>query len=177
MAENKSEIAASAAAGTSVEREVYRRLPPDSPIHKLIGQIADDWSQVERLLDLIIWRLAGLSDPTGACLTSQITGSQARLNVIDALCRMRPLGGGVLNEIEETKKCLRGIQTKRNRVLHDAWYVDEDDKIHQFRASAVGEWATGFFEVDAAYLKKAILQIGRRIERVNQLRNAITASL
>jgi hypothetical protein len=163
--------------GTS-EPSIHSPLPHDSPIHNLVGRIAANWSQVEHLLDLIIWQLARLDDPTGACLTGQIIGSFGRIYAIKALCIHRGLSVSVLDQVGILGKNLKGIQDRRNRILHDPWYFEiATQQTEQYKSMARDEFLSGFYKVDEAYLQKTLASIGRRIDMVGALRNAINAEL
>jgi hypothetical protein len=53
----------------SFSATVYRRLPPDHPVHNLVGRVAAGWALVEHMQDAIIWSLMKTDDKTGACVT------------------------------------------------------------------------------------------------------------
>jgi hypothetical protein len=162
----------------TVEVSILSPLPHDSPIHNLVGRVAADWSQVEHLLDVIIWQLARLDDTTGACLTGQIMGSSGRIWAIMALCTHRGMSKSVLDQVRTLGKELKGIQDRRNRILHDSWYFEVDtQQTVQYKSMARDDFLSGFHKVDEAYLKKTLGCIERRIAMVGALRNAINAAL
>jgi hypothetical protein len=157
---------------------VFRRLPPDHPVHNLVGRVANEWAFVEHLLDEIIWHLAGLDAPTGACLTAQIVGSWSRMLTITALCTHRGVGQPVLNQISDVARQLHGVQARRNRILHDPWYLEDgSQQTQQYKAMPKDELVIGFQEVTEDYLNETIQKIGRRIEMIMKMRQAITAAL
>ena len=101
---------------------VFRRLPPDHPVHNLVGRVANEWAFVEHLLDEIIWHLDGLDAPTGACLTAQIVGSWSRMLTITALCTHRGVGQPVLNQISDVARQLHGPKSHPSRsVVFGGW--------------------------------------------------------
>src|SRR5258708_6154338 len=121
--------------GGNVTMTVRRPLPPDHPMHALVGQVAAKWSQVEHFLDRAIWLLAKIDDKTGACLTGQIIGSFGRLTAIYALCVHRGLDPKIIDQLRKLSKNMKGSQDRRNRILHDAWYVtDGTDETTQFKS-------------------------------------------
>lgn len=147
----------------------HNRLPPDHPMQALVGRVANDWSHVEHILDVIIWRLAKLDDHTGACLTGQMLGSFARLIAIYALAVRRNLSQEILDDITElTKKC-KDPQVRRNRILHDAWYLEGGANVEQFKAMAKDEYLFGFHPIDDGYLTKTLEKIDRRHKQASDL--------
>jgi hypothetical protein len=157
--------------------EMHKRLPPDHPIHALVGRVAADWAMVEHLLDITIWHLTGLSESMGACLTGQIMGSYGRMATIHSLCLHRNLDEKILKRISEITRSLKGSQDRRNGILHDAWYFEHTEKrTEQFKSMARDEWLFGFHAVDEAFLHETLDKIARRIVDVTALREMIYAA-
>jgi hypothetical protein len=178
MVIKKLKAAASAfvSTGVTIEMTVHRRLPADHPIHALVGRVASEWAHVEHLLDLIIWQLAKVEEPIGACLTGQMLGSFARITAIQALCINRKLGPEIIKKVQELSKKMKGSQDRRNRILHDAWYVGDTTGLEQYRSMARDEFESGFKPIDEDYLKQTLEKISRRVADIHDLRNAITAA-
>jgi hypothetical protein len=167
-----------AVSGVSASMKVHRRPPPHHPIHNLVGRVAADWSLVEHTLDLIIWQLARLDDETGACLTAQISGVYGRIPTIVSLSLRRGLGDSILKQIKDLYGPLQFCQNHRNRIVHDPWYLDDATQLtEQFKSMAKEERLFGFHEVTEVYVNDILEKIGRRIEEIGDLRNAITACL
>jgi hypothetical protein len=178
MTEMKAESGKFAITGGTVAFALHQRLPPEHPIHSLIGQIASDWAAVEHLLDLIIWQLAKLDEETGACITAQVMGSFPRMLTIIALCERRGLDASILNQARDLVGKMKGPQDRRNRILHDAWFVEANSgQTEQFKSMAKEELLYGFHPVDEAYVRETLAKIGRRIEMAGKLRNAIMDAL
>jgi hypothetical protein len=153
----KAEAGAYAISGGKTTLTVHVPLPPDHPMHALVGQVAAKWSQVEHFLDIAIWRLAKLDDKTGACLTGQIIGSYGRLTAIYALCVHRNLDPKIIKQLVELSKNMKGSQDRRNRILHDAWYVTgSDNQTQQFKSMAKDEFLFGFHPVDEDFITKTL---------------------
>jgi hypothetical protein len=156
---------------------VHRRLPKDSPVYPLIGQVASDWALLEHILDLVIWHLVRLDDPTGACVTAQIMGAAPRLFTIEALCKQRKLSKEVLDQVTALRESLYDVQERRNRILHDPWYYGEpSQKSEQYKSMARKEHLSGFYEVDTQFLEETLAKIDRRLQAVGELRDAIIAA-
>lgn len=112
--------------------------PDDHPIYHFIGRVAAEWSRLEHALDRIIWALADTLSPKGACITSQLIGATPRYKVILAQLHLRKTDP----EFEKFVGCVKTLITKsygpqddRNRIIHDAWYLDADQNVPgQFRS-------------------------------------------
>jgi hypothetical protein len=170
----KAEGGASKLAGGDATMIIHTPLPPDHPMHSLVGQVASRWALVENFLDRTIWQLAKLDQPTGACLTAQITGSHARLVAIYALCLHQKKSDKILKQIRELQFKFKGAQDRRNRVLHDAWYVEDSGQLtEQFKSMARDEYLIGFHPVDEDFIKETLAKMQRRLEEVGALMNAV----
>jgi hypothetical protein len=156
--------------GGAVEMKIHVPLPADHPMHNLVGRVASEWSHVEHFLDVIIWHLAQLDEATGACLTSQIMGSFGRITAIYALCINQKKDEKVLKQVQELRQKMRGVQDRRNRILHDAWYVeDASQQTEQFKSMAKDESLIGFHPVDEAFIKETLDKMARRLKEAGEL--------
>lgn len=173
----KLEGASLSISGMKATVTLHRPLPPDHPMHTLVGRVAAEWSQVEHFLDIAIWRLAKVDDATGACMTGQILGSFPKMIAIKALCIHRKLNKEIFAQLKELSIKMKGSQDRRNRILHDAWYVMESDgsesETQQFKSMARDEWLFGFHEVDETYVNETLEKIGRRFTEAGNLAGAI----
>jgi hypothetical protein len=143
-------------------------------MHALVGQVAAKWFQVEHFLDRAIWRLAKLDDKTGACLTGQIIGSFGRLTAIYALCVHCGLDQKIIDHLGKLSKKMKGSQDRRNRILHDAWYVtDGTDETMQFKSMARDEFLFGFHPVDEDFIKETLEKMERRLTETGEFLSAI----
>lgn len=171
----KAEGGASSMTGMKATMTVHMPLPPDHPMHSLVGQIASKWALVENFLDRTIWQLAKLDEATGACLTAQITGSHARLIAIYALCLHQKKSDKILKQIRELQFKFKGVQDRRNRILHDAWYVEDSAQLtEQFKSMARDEYLIGFHPVDEDFIKETLAKMQRRLEEVGALMLAVS---
>ena len=167
--------------GMNASMTLHKPLPPDHPMHALVGRVAAEWSQVEHFLDIAIWRLAKVDDVTGACMTGQIIGSFAKMMAIKALCIHRKLDDKSFAQLKDLSIKMKGSQDRRNRILHDAWYVMETDgaepETQQFKSMARDEWLFGFHEVDEKYVNETLEKIGRRFAEAGNLAGAVTDAM
>jgi hypothetical protein len=155
----------------------FTTLPTNHPIHSLVGQVAAKWSEVEHVLDHAIWRLAKIDDNTGACLTAQILGSGNRITAILALCHHRKIDPTLIKKLRSLSGKILVSQNLRNRILHDAWYIEEpNEEPRQFKSMAKGEFLFGFHPVDEAFLNKVLAEMQKRLDEINKFLTAICAA-
>ena len=120
-------------------RILHKRPPKNHPIFHLIGHVAAEWAYLERCLDnAIAWITLADSDDL-ACLTAQMMGATPRYNAIIALLthlkndpKLRDDRPQIDKHIRKVNSLLQRtfeIQEKRNRIVHDTWYVDSRRKI------------------------------------------------
>lgn len=127
--------------------------------------------------DAIIWGLMKTDDKTGACVTAQIIGSRPRILTILALCRQFALPKAVIDLATEVGNKLNQTQKRRNRILHDPWYIDDEvSTTHQFRAMPPEDYSFGLVPSDGDYLKETLDKIDRRLDELSRLSQAINAT-
>jgi hypothetical protein len=103
----------------------FQYMRPFTEAHLLaIGRVASNWSQLEQTLAQALWRLAGVDNKTGTCLTAQIPNSARMLDALLALAKLRAASKKALKNIEKFVRKTYGIQEQRNRVVHDVWTFD-----------------------------------------------------
>jgi hypothetical protein len=89
-----------------------------------MGRVASRWSRLEQTLAMALWRLAGVDNKTGTCLTAQIPNSARMLDALLALANLRGAGEKPLKDIKKFAEKTLGLQEQRNRVVHDVWTFD-----------------------------------------------------
>ena len=152
----------------------YITPPVDHGIYQLIGRVAAEWSRLEHALDRIIWTLAGTLYPDGACITSQLLGATARYKVIYAQLSLRATQDsqfrGYLPRIRTLMEKSYEPQEKRNRIIHDAWYLDAEEKAPgQFRSWPHKNPEFGVRAVDLDDIEQTISDATRLAESAEAL--------
>lgn len=89
-----------------------------------IGRVASNWSRFEQTLAMALWRLAGLDNRTGTCLTAQIPNSARMLDALIALARLRQTSDAAVKKLNKFTERTLGLQEQRNRIVHDMWTFD-----------------------------------------------------
>ena len=86
----------------------------------LIGVIASGWSHLEQGIDDALWRLAGVHEDFGACLTAQFLSISNRIMALEALLRLRGVSGSFIEEsVSPFAKRCSALAKRRNRAIHD----------------------------------------------------------
>ncbi len=98
------------------------------PYYLEVGRIVACWAMLEWNMDRIIWDLAGVEQPLGACITAQLSGPTPRLRVIKALVALLEAPPELLTKINKFGSELQVPQEARNRAVHDAWFVGYKSK-------------------------------------------------
>jgi hypothetical protein len=164
----------------------HERPPEDHLIYPLVGRVASEWAHLERLLDLIIADLGPLPSPRMACITAQLMGIWPRINSILALLAQRSVLEPKLQDYIKRFRALgndsRDASERRNRIIHDPWYVDKetaetaqqksmpkDDKNYRLQY--------GIKQVDRKEIDELLGEIKKITDTVSQLKSEILESL
>lgn len=156
-------------------------LPPKHAFYEIIGRVASEGAQLEHLLDEIIWENSGTDKETAACITSQLMGAPSRYHAVELLC----LRFGLSEDLRKLIRTLEGqtsaVAEARNRIVHDAWYVEEDTKeASQFRAMPYkkpNQGKFGLVPIDQAEIDKTIAEYHRLQKEIGVVRTCIQTEL
>lgn len=157
--------------------------PDDHPIYQLVGRVTIAWGHYEHELDRIISTLSGVNSARIACLTAQMMGAGPRLTSIIAQLNLRKMIEPEFEKYEAKIKALMNttfnIQEHRNRVVHDAWYIDTNrDKPGQFRRWPRAKLEFGITPVDKAEIEKTVADIKTKlVARAKELFTEINADV
>jgi hypothetical protein len=157
---------------------IVKKAPPDHPIYALVGQVASGFAHLEHILDLIIWDLTGGDVQSVACVTAQINGPRSRYVAIEALLNRRNLVG-LAAEVEKLKQQTYNASDKRNRIVHDPWYVTDDQAklTKQFKSTPTKDGKFGICDVDLKELEALIKTADELANKAEGLRLNIRAKL
>ncbi len=129
----------------SAEVVIHTRPPENHEIYNLIGRVSSEWAQLEHVLDMLIWRLSGLDGPAGHCITGQLLGHAPRFYAVIALLKHHGFATDLQTDAVELMNRTENLSNKRNRIVHDAWYVEHDmedpmlKEAQQFKGAARNE--------------------------------------
>ena len=123
-----------------------------------IGKVAAGWSQLEQTLAFALWRLAGVDNKTGTCLTAQIPNSARMLDALLALANLRGASEASLQTLKRFADKTYGLQEQRNRVVHDAWTFDPG-LIHRWPLTARKVVSDGPVQVTTEEIEELVERI------------------
>jgi hypothetical protein len=164
----------------------YKEPAADHPIYNLIGRNAAKMSRFEHEQDKIIWRLAGVSDEIGSCLTSAVIGYGNRFHIIVGLMKTLGVKDGLIERMEKLGFVVSDAAEERNRYIHDAWFEESSSKtLHQHRAVSRKEikkkkgqkMEVGLRPSSTDKLESTINDIDGHIKRLTALRDEILDEL
>jgi len=136
----------------------------------------------ERALDQIVWTLSGVISPRAACLTAQFMGTGPRFKTITAQLHLRkvsePEFEKYISKINKIMTDTHAPQEIRNRVIHDAWFVDTNrDEPGQFRTWPYKDLVFGLRKIDIARIEKMIEQTKTLTTKTTALYEKINADV
>mgnify|MGYP003122467697 CR=1 FL=1 len=140
-----------------------------------LGRIANAWANLEFLMDTLIWQLSEVEQMLGACITVQMMGSSNRLRAIMALLRLRSAPKELIEKLEKFNSSNYGMQTIRNRLVHDSWIQNASlDAVFQVRVALEGrDLAFGFAETPLEDLKVKKKKIDAHVRRFIAIRTDV----
>ncbi|MGF7163497.1 hypothetical protein FHS85_005166 [Rhodoligotrophos appendicifer] len=153
---------------------VLNPMPSEHPMFNLVGAISSTWAHLEHVLDLVIWFLADTKPALGACVTAQLMGVAPRCQAIKALGKVRGLSEVTIKKVDHFLNSTHDASNKRNRIIHDPWYVDPtSDETAQFKSMSRNDWRYGIKSVTAEECRSALKIIESRFKDVLTLRRTI----
>lgn len=153
-------------------------LPDDHECYRLVGLIAAEVARIEALIDTSIWELARVLPVTGACITGQMVGTYPRYLALYQLAMLCELQASIIKEIKRQMEVANSVSDRRNRAVHDPWYVEElTGEPHQFRGRTKKDPTFGPQPVGIAKLRDDLTFIRQHKERAQLLHNSIWTAL
>lgn len=167
------------------DREIpnYVRPPEGHQIFQLIGRVAVEWAHLEHVLDRIIWSLAGAISARAACITAQIMGATNRYKTIVAQLHLMSYTQPEFNKhsspVIKLMQKSYDVAEKRNRIIHDAWYVDArvENLAAQYKSFPHKDLRFGIKQVDFDSITSTIESIRKLSTEAEALFVQIDASV
>lgn len=107
---------------------LYQRM--QMPQAAELGRAISTWAYFEYRLDETIWRLAGLEEEQGACLTAQFSTVSQRFDALFALARLEKISQKPLDKMNKVRDWANSCAQKRNRIAHDPWFYGYESHQH-----------------------------------------------
>lgn len=152
-------------------------LPDNHPFYELVGRVASEWGHLEHIVDLTIWKLLGVDQRLGACLTAQFQGLPQRCNAVDSLGIASGLTEEQVRPFRQLKNNAVDNAGWRARWVHDPWFVQEGDKPAQFRAMPAVDPRFGLQEISEDEIKNTITQIKKLQEQAKRAQQIVFGAL
>jgi len=151
--------------------ESWTTPPSDHPIYAQVGLVAGRWSYVENVLDHIIWNLIGQDHKLTASLTGQFGGGTfQRHNAIIAILEARGLLTQALRKrIESERGRCSNASTKRNRIVHDPWFLELGGEVGAHRSWPKEDLRYGIRKIPQSAIDDALRYINERMTEAVQL--------
>src|SRR5262245_49795918 len=160
--------------GYPVQVRLHNLLPEDDPTYALIGRVAAEWARLEHKLDVMIWKMANIPSAIGSCITGQMIGHRPRFNTLGALGAILGLSDRLLGDLEQLANSTSGLADERNRIVHDAWFIDTGTgHIAQFRSVLPRRKTSGFVDIDDAVVRTLLSKITKRCDDITTMSNRI----
>ncbi|MGC9953208.1 MAG: hypothetical protein ABSD21_02890 [Rhizomicrobium sp.] len=116
------------------QSETWRRLERDHLA--AVGMVASNWAYFEAVIDDWVLRLAHIEPSIGACITAQIAGSGRKLDAFISLSGFLRASAPSANDWEKFASKVAGVAERRNRVVHDPWFLIDPENPIRLEATA-----------------------------------------
>jgi len=157
---------------------LYVEPPANHPIYTRIGMVAHQWSILEHYLDITIWHLLGTEHILGACLTAQIGGVHNRVAALKTLIAVRNLDTKFIGKLDEFATKCHDPQERRNRIVHDPWYLDLKTMTPaQWKSLPRKDLHFGMKHIDETYVTDTLEMIPKCSARARELNEKIYDAL
>jgi hypothetical protein len=104
--------------------------------YSAIGQVAALWSYFEAVVASWMITFANVEVEIGICFTAQILGSRGRIDGFIALVRHLGVEEKWGQILDTFAKKVQRLSEKRNRAVHDVWYLTEPASPRRHEVSA-----------------------------------------
>jgi hypothetical protein len=139
---------------------LHTDLPEGHPFYAVVGLIASEWAHVEHILDLIVWKLAGIDPKHGACITAQIMGISGRCKAIVALANLQRLPTELAKRVRTLMERSYDAADRRACIVHDPWFIEiGEDSIGQFKSMAYKDQRFGIIDVSETEVSDTLRRI------------------
>jgi hypothetical protein len=157
---------------------VDKQFEKETDAHLLvIGKVATGWSRIEHDLAVTIWRLAGLTNEVGACLTAQIPNSARLLDALISLARLKGIDESMISKMIKFAERTYPLQERRNRVVHDVWTFDPPFVSSRWSVQAKRKLSLEPVEVPTAELEELVAAILNHGTALGNITRSIYAHL
>lgn len=90
--------------------------------HAAIGGVARTWAHLENYLQSVLWRIAGLDDTTGRCITQHMPLGNV-WNAIRTVANETPKYQPLKAELKSLHEDCEKLRLRRNEIVHGLWGI------------------------------------------------------
>jgi hypothetical protein len=141
-----------------------------------VGLVASTWAAFEFALDVSAIILARISQHAGYCFTAQVIGPARKLDAYIALAKLRG-ATTFAGELEKFAKDTAALAERRNRIIHDTWFLTTRPKPSRLEITARRVLKHAFVEVSREDIMKLVNQIDAHTARFDALHARIAAEV
>jgi hypothetical protein len=169
MAENEPPSRPHTDTPTILEEVLVARDSARNNHYAAIGMVAANWAYFEAVVDDWAIRLAGTASEIGICFTAQIGGSRAKLDALISLAGLRGTNARLMAELHDFAKDTQPLSVRRNRHVHDVWFLDEPDTPRRLEVTAKKTLRLLYIDVPTDRLLQLAAEISRHTGRLDDL--------
>lgn len=100
----------------------------DGKFKAAVGEVAQQAAQLESVVAIVAWGLAGLEDDIARIVVPN--NMDRMLSLITDLLPIRVLDDGLRQDVSKWASSVRGVYRQRNSILHSVWIPVDDDETH-----------------------------------------------
>jgi hypothetical protein len=105
--------------------------------YEAVGRVSNAWATFEFYINQLIWWVANVEGPIGACLTAQYVGPGPKFRALAALVKQRSGNAQLIKSINQFSVAAQAMAGERNRWSHDPMFIEEETgEIFRYQVTA-----------------------------------------
>jgi hypothetical protein len=126
-----------------------------------IGRVASNWAYFELVIDDWCFRIADINRSIGSCFTTQVIGPSRKVDAFIALAGLFAPSSSIIGKLHEfAHDQIMPLSERRNRVVHDPWFVAVKGYGHRYEITARRKLREMIIKVST----DDVLKLARQIE-------------
>ncbi len=143
-----------------------------------IGIVASWWARLEFEVDRTTWRVVGIGDALGACMTAQISSVHGKLKALLAACGERGIEPKIIEQLSSFRGAINGLTEARNRSVHDPRMVNQaTNLVHRLQITAQKNLVFDFLPEHIESLWKIANSIEEKLHEFIDIQTTILKSI
>jgi hypothetical protein len=141
-----------------------------------VGLVATGWAMFEFQIDFSAIQLGKIPQRAGFCLTAQVIGPARKLDAYIAIARLQG-ANTFAGELDKFARNAIRLGERRNRVVHDAWYLTKRPLPSRLEITARRVLRAQFVEVETRQLVALAADIKAISDDFDDIHKRIMASI